>query len=327
MNQYEFLAAQTQFSRRDQLQEVILQAIENAQEVFTQHTSVEIEVEGAGGFGSLYGDSELNLDTHLRTTLETALSQCDIIRRITIEGRKEDEPLIVNPHGIIDVFGDPLDGSLAMLHKGDALGLPVSVGLAAYPAQTLFDKKLQFGDLICGAALDFRCCDLWYLNQDGCFFKGLPARTQEVITVDIKKSIVATEMYYGLNRWVWAVLFSDQPKGWLRNISSALIEQLYVASGQFIAYLSAFQKRHEPVFTVRAIESAGGVVLDWDGKPFRSLEIDFYHGLNTPFLAAANLSVANWFLKRLPQAKQVAEDLMSQVVNNRPLQHQGDQKI
>ena len=171
--------------------------------------------------GTIMGDLKNDQNTLAdRQIIEATIEAVDVIharrevsiRKLVMEGW----PVIeYDEDGLVDIYVDPLDGSLNFLKKQGTFGLPYSFVAYLMPR----DAKV-ISDVISTIVVDLRCGDTWYASQWFEQFEGIcndgPLSVDETAIKIDGQHIYGGEFYYPRNRELMCKIAGDQ-KGWFRN--------------------------------------------------------------------------------------------------------------
>ena len=255
-----------------------------------------------GAYGDLADDTEIRADQILGLAYQKQLLGIKGVATVRVEGL----PLAEAQGKTYHVICDPLDGSLNYKTRGGGLGLPYSACVALFDGTDL--DALRYRDIRNAGCIDYRSSlpeansqahvwDAW--REDGGYaarFLGKPCQTLREERLDLGRMIVIGEMYYPENREKLCRAFAGK-KGWLRNPGSAVYEMALVASGTVAAYVCDRQKQHELPTGVALVLGAGGVAVDFDGKPLLDAPFDF--DAQQPAILACSQAIADQLLELL----------------------------
>jgi myo-inositol-1(or 4)-monophosphatase len=155
---------------------------------------------------------------------------------------------------------DPIDGTTNYAH-----GYPFFCTSIAYEVA---------GELACGVVYNPVFDELFIARRgEGAYFNGEPIKASK--TADLKQSLLVTGFPYDLSGnnnldHFGAFLFKAQA---IRRDGSAALNLAYVAAGRFDGYWELKLNAWDTAAGVLILNEAGGMVTDFDGRPF-----DIYTG-------------------------------------------------
>ncbi|MBI4457672.1 hypothetical protein HY633_01780 [Candidatus Uhrbacteria bacterium] len=298
-------------ARKAALGSVLLQAHLKLKEI----KDGERIVRQGGAFGDAKTDTEIRADKVLGAFIRDKLLELRLPGRIVVEGDPQTHETAGQPPRS-DFYVDPLDGSLNYMTRGSTAGLPHSGCITVqHPVP---GRKAMFDHTVAAGIVDYRTGELWLSEYsamspwsggaDSSFFTEffpmfpacvMAARTDQREKLDLGSMIVIGEMYYPENRERLARMFAGK-KGWLRNPGSAAYEMALVSTGQAAAFICDRQKHHELGAGYALVKGAGGVVVDFEGRPYDNCDYDFKS--QSPVILAANQAIADQILELLRKA-------------------------
>jgi len=256
---------------------------------------------------TIFGDSSLDQDLAADRILgDAVLDFCqgyDWIRTITIEGR---DLIILNEDGLVDLFLDPLDGSLNW-HR-DPNGFLFQHGFCA----TLIKAKQEpcFRDIIGVLGINLSrgipmiavtnsdpLCEMWETHIPVPEPKT-PLGLRKDLNFDPGQNLMIWESYYSEMRVFlsWATKNDHVGKGWLRSPGSAVVEMMATAMGISSAFVCSMQKMHELGMGYILVNAHGGVCLNLEtGEDLSHHPFNF--DSKAPVVLAANRTIAEKWVK------------------------------
>ncbi len=181
------------------------------------------------------------------------------------------------------IYIDPVDGTFNYQRGGV---LPSTTVISVFN----YSENLKFEDAIFGAIMDLKTKDLWYAKKRG----GCCFNEKRVITSG--KKDLGKDTFLMIDQGPCPSIreiekFSEiYNSSWPHNVSSAGFHLAGVSSGHFDAFIGPLQKAHELGAGNLLVKEAGGVVIDFNGRPIDEEDFDF--NKTYPIIAAATPKLA-----------------------------------
>jgi len=176
---------------------------------------------------------------------------------------------------------DPIDGTNNFAHQ--MLLFTVSIGV------------VYEGEPIAGVIFDPATDSTFTVVKDGeAQLNGRRITTSEEKINEF--SSVGLDSHFGSPVPAWACAIMERTR--FRNLGATALQLAYVAKGGLIATIACTPKLWDVTAGVLMIETAGGVVTDWQGNRLFPADLDSYQG-HTMGVLAANKKVHGELLKLL----------------------------
>ena len=249
-----------------------------------------------------FGDISLKVCTRKQGWFQKSKALYPWIRSIQIEGQA---PVILNPDGIVDVFIDPLDGSLNYLK--DPHGKLFQHG---FVCTMVFAKKNPLFCDIVGALIVNMSQQHWAyaVSLNGEYIFRTKGRNVPICALGHEwnpgQNLHIWEAYYPQMRAfiAWATENKYLGKGWFRNPGSAACEMLAVSTGIAASMVCDRQKMHELGAGWLLVKANCGVGLNLEtGKDLDETSYNF--SAQVPMALAATPTIAEGWVKLYQEFK------------------------
>ena len=176
---------------------------------------------------------------------------------------------------------DPIDGTNNFAHK--MLLFTVSIGV------------IYEGVPIAGVIFEPATDSMFTVVKDG--EAQLNGRRIEVSEEDINDfSSIGLDSHFGSPTPQWVQKIMEKTR--FRNLGTTALQLAYVASGGLVATISCTPKLWDITAGAILIETAGGIITDWQGNKVFPIDLDNYQG-HTIAVLAANKKTHDEILKML----------------------------
>lgn len=280
-----FMFAKTIYTSLEICSRSAYEAIEN------EAAETQLPLDKSIVLGSQHHDQDIAGDLLIKSALHKTLKMVsdDLpIRRVVMEG---DNPYTLNQNGKVDIYIDPLDGSLNFLKRNKTLGLPYTFVATIMPV--VEDRPLLIGDTLAGIVTDLRNKDTYIGIRHGDKIRstvnGTKTEVDSTATIIDGQHIYFSDQYYAETRRMITHLAGDK-KGWFRNAGSAAYEMVSVGSGLAAQYLSPCQKMHELGAAWIFNKGAGASCLTLEGDSLADQPFDFSSQQSVGFFATEALA-------------------------------------